>query len=119
MATPAPTAANAPGMIAPPPANRTSMNLQQYLDGIMSILQTRPPRPDEVAQLEQFFQQMSQMIQEETGEPMGQVDEGAAEQAGGAPPPGGPASSLMGPGQDYGSAPGTAPMPMYGGGPGR
>lgn len=103
--------AAAPQFMAPAPPGRVQMTLQQHYDAILALFRARPPRPDEIAATQQFFQQWQGMLAEEAQEQPGQMDEGADEQ----PMPGGPASSLNGTEQPYGTSPGAQDLSGYGG----
>ena len=103
--------AAAPQFMAPAPPGRVQMTLQQHYDAILALFRARPPRPDEIAATQQFFQQWQGMLSEEQQEPQGLQDEGAAEPQ----PPGGPASSLNGQEQPFGTSPGSQDLPGYGG----
>ena len=104
-------ASAAPQFMAPAPAGRVQMTLQQHYDAILALFRARPPRPDEIAATQQFFQQWQALVAEEGQEQPGAQDEGAAEQQ---PPPGGPAASKNGQPQPYGTSPGSQDIPGWG-----
>ena len=57
--------AAAPQFMAPAPPGRVQMTLQQHYDAILALFRARPPRPDEIAATQQFFQQWQGMLSEE------------------------------------------------------
>lgn len=94
--------AAAPQFIAPAPPGRVQMTLQQHFDAILAVFRARPPRPDEIAATQAFFMQWQQMLAEEQ------------QQAAGQPAPGGPASSLNGSEQPYGTSADAQDLAGYG-----
>ena len=109
-----PSGGRAPAIIAPAPANRVELSVEQHLEAVLAAWRTRPPTPKDIQMLEQFHlgaqsifsgdpSGMGQEVDPETGEPIEQ--QGAM--------PGGDAASLRGPEEDYGNDPGAGPVTGY------
>lgn len=102
-----PSGTRAPAMIGPTPPDRQQMSLQQHFEAILSLLAVRPPTPLEAEMCESFIGQLGQALGAPDAALGGQQDPNQP------PMPGGNAASMMGPEQDYGTAPGTSPALGY------